>query len=97
MKHIARRLAAAYDLLRRSNFSWRGRTIVYLSILVAALQGVAHGAALELYETGAPDLGTASAGRAAMAADASTAATGSFWVQVRGWVGERRVAREAAE
>jgi len=32
------------------------------------------GAALELYETGAPDLGTASAGRAAMAADASTAA-----------------------
>jgi long-chain fatty acid transport protein len=34
----------------------------------------ARGAALELYETGAPDLGTASAGRAAMAADASTAA-----------------------
>jgi long-chain fatty acid transport protein len=29
---------------------------------------------LELYETGAPDLGTASAGRTAMAADASTAA-----------------------
>lgn len=39
------------------------------------LQGVAFGAALELYETGAPDLGTASAGRAAMAADASTAAS----------------------
>jgi long-chain fatty acid transport protein len=33
-----------------------------------------RGAALELYETGALDLGTASAGRAAMAADASTAA-----------------------
>jgi long-chain fatty acid transport protein len=33
------------------------------------------GAALELYETGAPDLGTASAGRAAMASDASTAAS----------------------
>jgi long-chain fatty acid transport protein len=33
-----------------------------------------RGAGLELYETGAPDLGTASAGRAAMAADASTAA-----------------------
>jgi long-chain fatty acid transport protein len=32
-------------------------------------------AGLELYETGAPDLGTASAGRAAMAADASTAAS----------------------
>src|SRR5271167_2747529 len=74
MKHLARRLSAAYDLLRRSNFSWRARIIVYLSILVAALQGVARGAALELYETGAPDLGTASAGRAAMAADASTAA-----------------------
>jgi long-chain fatty acid transport protein len=29
---------------------------------------------IELYETGAPDLGTASAGRTAMAADASTAA-----------------------
>jgi long-chain fatty acid transport protein len=37
-------------------------------------QGIASAAALELYETGAPDLGTASAGRAAMAADASTAA-----------------------
>jgi long-chain fatty acid transport protein len=74
MKHIARRLGAACDLPRRSNFSWRRWNIVYLSILVAALQGVAHGAALELYETGAPDLGTASAGRAAMAADASTAA-----------------------
>jgi len=35
----------------------------------------AWGAALELYETGAPDLGTASAGRAAMAADASTVAS----------------------
>ena len=56
------------------HFPKRGRVIVYASILVAALQGVALGAALELYETGAPDLGTASAGRAAMAADASTAA-----------------------
>lgn len=34
----------------------------------------ARGAGLLLYETGAPDLGTASAGRAAMAADASTVA-----------------------
>ncbi len=55
-------------------FLKRGLIIVYSSILVAALQGVALAAALELYETGAPDLGTASAGRAAMAADASTAA-----------------------
>src|ERR1700732_1435471 len=43
-------------------------------ILVVALQGVARGSGLLLYETGAPDLGTASAGRAAMASDASTAA-----------------------
>jgi len=35
---------------------------------------IAEGAGMLLYETGAPDLGTASAGRAAMAADASTAA-----------------------
>jgi len=35
---------------------------------------IAEAAGLLLYETGAPDLGTASAGRAAMAADASTAA-----------------------
>jgi long-chain fatty acid transport protein len=50
------------------------RIITYVAILVAVLQGIAQAAALELYETGAPDLGTASAGRAAMAADASTAA-----------------------
>jgi long-chain fatty acid transport protein len=52
----------------------RARIIACVSILVMALRSVALGAALELYETGAPDLGTASAGRAAMAADASTAA-----------------------
>ncbi|MGA7873939.1 MAG: outer membrane protein transport protein [Candidatus Binatus sp.] len=39
-----------------------------------ALATSARGSGLLLYETGAPDLGTASAGRAAMAADASTAA-----------------------
>jgi long-chain fatty acid transport protein len=59
---------------RRLHFPKRGLVIVYVSMLAAMLQGVARGAALELYETGAPDLGTASAGRAAMAADASTAA-----------------------
>jgi len=58
----------------KTHFSKHGAIIVYLSILVAFLQGVARGAALELYETGAPDLGTACAGRTAMAADASTAA-----------------------
>jgi long-chain fatty acid transport protein len=35
---------------------------------------IAEAAGIAVYETGAPDLGTASAGRAAMAADASTAA-----------------------
>jgi len=46
--------------------------------IVAAVLGratSAGAAGLMLYETGAPDLGTASAGRAAMAADASTAAS----------------------
>jgi long-chain fatty acid transport protein len=41
---------------------------------LARWPGPAEAAGLALYETGAPDLGTASAGRAAMAADASTAA-----------------------
>jgi long-chain fatty acid transport protein len=44
------------------------------ALILLAFGTCAQGAALELYETGAPDLGTASAGRAAMAADASTAA-----------------------
>jgi long-chain fatty acid transport protein len=64
----------SYHQARRPHFLKCGLIIVYASILVAACHGVALGAALELYETGAPDLGTASAGRAAMAADASTAA-----------------------
>lgn len=41
---------------------------------MCAFRGISLGAGLALYETGAPDLGTASAGRTAMAADASTAA-----------------------
>ena len=64
----------SYQQQRRLHFLKRGRVIAFMSILVAAFQSVALGAALGLYETGAPDLGTASAGRAAMAADASTAA-----------------------
>ena len=43
-------------------------------ISLAGWHGAAEAAGISLYETGAPDLGTASAGRAAMAADASTAA-----------------------
>lgn len=43
--------------------------------ILLLLSQSAWGAGIALYETGAPDLGTASAGRAAMAADASTVAT----------------------
>jgi long-chain fatty acid transport protein len=71
---ISRITSISYHQARRPHFLKCGLIIVYASILVAACHGVALGAALELYETGAPDLGTASAGRAAMAADASTAA-----------------------
>ena len=51
----------------------RIRTAVFLafSILLTVVTS-AYGAGLLIYESGAPDLGTASAGRAAMAADAST-------------------------
>src|SRR5215469_3797779 len=63
---------------RRNCLSASGRRILAIALFsttVALCGGGAFGAALELYETGAPDLGTASAGRAAMAADASTAAS----------------------
>jgi long-chain fatty acid transport protein len=50
------------------------RTISFATVALLAFVATARGAGLELYETGAPDLGTASAGRAAMADDASTAA-----------------------
>ena len=50
------------------------RTICLVTAVLLTFVTSARGAGLLLYETGAPDLGTASAGRAAMAADASTAA-----------------------
>jgi long-chain fatty acid transport protein len=50
------------------------KTISLATVILLAFVTSARGAGIELYETGAPDLGTASAGRAAMAADASTAA-----------------------
>jgi long-chain fatty acid transport protein len=50
------------------------KTIPLLAVLLLALVSSARGSGLLLYETGAPDLGTASAGRAAMASDASTVA-----------------------
>jgi hypothetical protein len=58
--------------LRRPHLLKCGRIVVYASILVAAFQGIALGAGLELYPT---DFGTASAGEAAIAQDASTAAS----------------------
>ena len=54
------------------DFPKRAWIIVYASILVSALQGIALSAGLELYPT---DLGTASAGQAALAENASTAAS----------------------
>jgi long-chain fatty acid transport protein len=49
-------------------------TIPFLAVFLVTLVSSARGSGLLLYETGAPDLGTASAGRAAMASDASTVA-----------------------
>ena len=51
------------------------RTICHAIAIVLALATSAQGAGMLLYETGAPDLGTASAGRAAIAANASTASS----------------------
>jgi long-chain fatty acid transport protein len=55
---------------------WRrvSRLTSLATVILLIFVSHAQGAGLLLYETGAPDLGTASAGRAAMAADASTAA-----------------------
>ena len=53
-------------------FAKRGSIIICTSILVSALQGAALRSGLELYPT---DLGTAHAGQAALAEDASTAAS----------------------
>jgi long-chain fatty acid transport protein len=53
-----------YQLLRLSLF--------VAGALILICTGHARGAGLSLYETGAPDLGTAQAGQAALAADAST-------------------------
>jgi long-chain fatty acid transport protein len=60
----------------RCRTGYRARSlavVVALSVMLSA--HCVWAAGLELYETGAPDLGTASAGRSAMAADASTAAS----------------------
>ena len=50
------------------------RCIGCLTLMAVLLVGsAARGAGLWLYEAGTPDVGTAAAGRAAMAADASAA------------------------
>jgi long-chain fatty acid transport protein len=49
--------------------------IISMILLVLLLVQPAWGAGIWLYEAGTPDLGTAAAGRAAMASDASTAGT----------------------
>jgi long-chain fatty acid transport protein len=51
--------------------SWR--CTAWLGIVLILLSSPAGAGGLWLYEMGTPDLGTASAGRAAMALDASTA------------------------
>jgi long-chain fatty acid transport protein len=51
------------------------KRLTIAAAILLSLSQPAWGAGIALYETGAPDLGTASAGRAAMAADASTVAT----------------------
>src|SRR5271156_1889114 len=48
------------------------RTIFLATVVLLTLVTSARASGLLLYETGAPDLGTASAGRTAMASDAST-------------------------
>src|SRR5580704_18391385 len=56
-------------LLRRVD-----KTIFFATVVLLTFVTSARASGLLLYETGAPDLGTASAGRTAMAANASTAA-----------------------
>ncbi|MGB8720396.1 MAG: hypothetical protein WCD46_13880, partial [Desulfobacterales bacterium] len=51
-------------------------SLLRLMVVTGLLLGTpAWGAGLWLYEIGTPDLGTAAAGRAALASDASTAGT----------------------
>jgi long-chain fatty acid transport protein len=59
------------DLGALSRIHWK---ICLVTAVLLTFATSARASGLLLYETGAPDLGTASAGRTAMAADASTAA-----------------------
>ncbi len=64
----------SFEVVVRTASRRAGRTLSLATAILLAFVTSARGAGLLLYETGAPDLGTASAGRAAMADDASTAA-----------------------
>src|SRR5277367_2250283 len=61
-----------YTMNRKPILSRKHRTVSLATIVLLAFVSSARGAALELYEIG--DIGTASAGQAALAEDASTAA-----------------------
>ncbi|MGH7906065.1 MAG: OmpP1/FadL family transporter [Candidatus Binataceae bacterium] len=61
--------------MKHSYYLSRGFLLFVGAVLVAVCSPCAHGAGISLYETGAPDLGTAGAGSAAMAADASSASS----------------------
>jgi len=69
--------AATYQTaMRRNQRAQRVcRFLAFAALIFLLIPAIGHASGLSLYETGAPDLGTASAGRAAMAADASTAVT----------------------
>jgi len=64
---------ASLEVIRTASRRVR-RTFSLATAILLAFVTSARGAGILLYETGAPDLGTASAGQAAMSADASTAA-----------------------
>ena len=70
---ISRRPAGDADVSKPRLVGAR-RAVFVAPVLLLLVSRSVWGAGIALYETGAPDLGTASAGRAAMAADASTAA-----------------------
>ncbi len=69
---VARRIRASGESVRAARIH---RILWIAATIVLSVAASVRASGLLLYETGAPDLGTASAGRTAMAADASTAAS----------------------
>jgi len=66
----------SHHQLRRPHLLKCGRIVVYVSILVAAFQGIALSAGLEMYPT---DFGTASAGQACYSAGRLDRGVESSW------------------